>query len=115
LFRDRKGKIPVQDYLFGITDEKEFIQAIQVIQRLAVIGQAILDTDMAKHIERPIYELRPARHRIMYMQDGDHFVLLSAFLKKTQKTPPSEIEIAKRNYAEYKKNGEYIGFDIPPM
>jgi len=112
-FVDRKGNIPVRDYLFDGTNEKDISVLINVIQRLAFIGQAILDTNMADHIEGPIYELRKDRHRILYAQDGERFVLFSAFIKKTQKTPPEEIRRAQRYYQEYLETGKFYEIQFP--
>lgn len=101
LFVSRDGIIPVQEYMFDEKNLTDLSVLINVIQRLAYIGQAILDTDMAKHIDGPIFELRKDRHRILYCQDGQRFVLLSAFLKRTQKTPQSEIDTAYKHYEDY--------------
>ena len=35
--------------------------------------------------------------------DNNSFILLSQFMKQTQKTPPKEIEKAKRNLEDYKR------------
>ena len=63
-----------------------------------------------KHIEGEIWELRPLRDRILfaYYQDNK-FILLSQFIKKTQKTPKCEIERAKRYLRDYKKRNEKSG------
>ena len=55
-----------------------------------------------KHIEDEIWELRPLRDRILFVgQDGNRFILLHYFMKKTQKTPKREIEQAKRNMKDF--------------
>ena len=60
-----------------------------------------------KHIEGDIWELRPLENRIMYAYwKDDTFVLLHHFKKKTQKTPKSEIQIAKNNLKDFlERNG----------
>ena len=55
-----------------------------------------------KHLEGEIWELRPLRDRILFVGwDGNRFVLLLYFMKKTQKTPKREIEQAKRNMRDF--------------
>lgn len=50
-----------------------------------------------KRISGDIWELRPGNNRILFFGwNGNYFVLLHHFSKKTKKTPPKEIAIAKR-------------------
>jgi phage-related protein len=51
-----------------------------------------------------LYELRPLSNRVLFFYwDNNKYVILSHFIKKTQKTPAREIEKAKRRRAEYIK------------
>ena len=62
-----------------------------------------------KHIDGEIWELRPLRNRILFFgYDGDKIILLSHFIKKTQKTPQREIDKAKRLMKDHKErsNGD---------
>lgn len=60
-----------------------------------------------KHIEGPIWELRPLRDRIFFAGlDEDEFVLLHHFTKKTQKTPKREIEKAKTELEDLLERGK---------
>jgi phage-related protein len=55
-----------------------------------------------KHIDGDIWELRPLRDRFFFFGwQGNNFILLHHFVKKTQKTPPKEIEQAKRNLKDF--------------
>ena len=110
-FVDRQGNRPVEIYLFDHFSEWSVL--FNVIARLAYVGQDLIDTDMAKRIKHPIYELRKDRHRIMYAPDGNRFVLLSAFYKRTGKTPTEEIELALARYEEYQQTGNFFEFLIP--
>lgn len=114
-FEDRRGSRPVQEYLAAITDVTDLSHILLVIQRLSILGQSLLETKQAKHIEGDIYELRPGRHRILYAQDGNRFVLLSAFIKKTDKTPRSEIDNALSNYREYQNTGGFFEQTVKPI
>lgn len=46
--------------------------------------------------------MRPIRNRILFFAyDGSQFILLSHYIKKTQKTPIGEIEKAKSLMHDY--------------
>jgi phage-related protein len=100
-YQDAEGRKPVQDYIVEGNDERRVSLLIAVIQRLQELGPDIQGTDMDKLIEGPIRELRKDRHRILYGRDGNRFVLLSAFMKKTDKTPPEQIALAQERFEEH--------------
>lgn len=106
LFIGEDDSNPIFDYIYDEKNDKDLIVIINVIQRLARSGQELLDTEMAKPLGDHIFELRKDRHRITYMQDKERFILLSAFLKKTQKTPREEIILALERYEEYHRLGK---------
>jgi len=60
----------------------------------------------AQHLEGKIWELRidgrPNSYRVLYAAvPGRKFMLLHVFAKKSQKTPPREIDAARRRFADY--------------
>ena len=114
-FMDDTGCEPVVEYMFDEKNEKDLSVMIAVIQRLSRVGLELVDTKMAKHIHGSIYELIKDRHRIMFAEDKskERFVLLSAFLKETQKTPPEEIEKAHHNWDDYLLTENCEVFKIP--
>ena len=66
-----------------------------------------VSTPYIKHLDTEIWELRPLRDRILFAYwDNNKFILLSYFMKQTQKTPPREIEKAKRLLKDYKNRSE---------
>jgi phage-related protein len=114
-FRDLAGCQPVVDYISALTDIDDLELIFHVIQRLSRVGLDLVDTKMAKHIDGPIFELRKNRHRIMFAEDtkNPRFVLLSAFYKDSQKTPPEEIEKAHTYWDEYRSTGSCEIFAVP--
>ena len=61
-----------------------------------------LPNNITKHLVEDIWELRPGNNRVLYFyHKEDTFVLLHHFRKKTQKTPMSELEKAKRERNDY--------------
>lgn len=102
-YETKSGESPVWDMLEelrkkGATNKNARIQHKQIafyIQQLQDNGNR-LSTDIAKHLDEDIWELRPGGNRILYFFFKDNtFVLLHAFPKKTQTTPPREIAKAK--------------------
>jgi phage-related protein len=68
--------------------------------------RAVWNRGLVKHIDGDIWELRPAKDRVLFvvMKQGK-FLLLHAFTKKTVKTPKREIEKAKAEYKDYIERG----------
>src|SRR3989344_1401059 len=100
-FKDQKGRIPVKEYIKGLRlkDRAKVLKYIDLLER----SQGVLDEPYSRHIEGKIRELRvdfsKNKHRIFYFAFiNKKIILLHAFLKKTAKTPISEINKAKQNY-----------------
>lgn len=108
-YKTADGKAPVTEYMSELasrTDKDSRIKLNKIrdhIKALSVYGTAI-GAPKVKHLEGDIWELRPLRDRILFVAwvDGG-YVLLHPFMKQTQKTPPREIEQAKREFADWKE------------
>ena len=50
-----------------------------------------------KKLEDDLYELRTTNLRVMFTFFNGKFYILNGFFKKSQSTPPSEIEIARKH------------------
>jgi phage-related protein len=112
-YKDRRGKRPVADYLKRLdekTDKDSRIKLTKIREYLSVLqnGGTMIGEPYIKHLNGEIWELRPIKDRILFAAwDGDKFLLLHHFVKKTQKTPPHEIKQALRNLADWKERGQY--------
>lgn len=108
-YEDEKGRRPVLNFLRELakSNSKENRTRLRKIQEyigvLEEYGTTMSEPYM-KHLNGDIWEIRPLRDRILFagVVDGK-YVLLYQFMKKTQKTPPREIEQAKRELADFKK------------
>ena len=68
-------------------------QIMQYIQLLADHGTR-LGEKITKHLDDDIWELRPGNNRVLFFyHKDDTYVLLHHFRKKTQKTPPREMNL----------------------
>jgi len=114
-YEDKDGKSEIGDYLKDLEKKAETSKQDRVnhekiltyIEALEIYGTRI-GKPYVKHIVGKIWELRPRRNRIFFFYWKDNkFVLLHHFIKKTMKTPPHEIEIAKAILRDYiERNGE---------
>lgn len=107
-FKDIKtGQNSVLEYIERLRP-KETAKILKYIEFLR-IQKGYLDEPYSKHIKGKIRELRVDfghnKHRVFYFVFIKKIiVLLHAFLKKTSKTPVSEIKKAEENYRTVFKN-----------
>ena len=113
-YSDSKGNEPIAEYIKKLreksrTDKNARINFTKIIAYIDVLCErgTRIGEPVTKHLDGDIWELRPLDNRILlaYYKDNQ-FILLHHFIMKTNKTPPPEIEQAKRNLANYiERNG----------
>ena len=105
-YTDRNGKSQVKEYLSMLAsknDKDSRIKLTKIRDYIKVLSEhgTLIGEPYIKHIDGEIWELRPMRNRILFVAwNGDGFILLHHFIKKTQKTPQREIEKAKKEYKD---------------
>lgn len=106
-YEDRRGRSEVKEYLTKLHKKKDKESKIKLSKITAYLNMLTkrgcdIGEPYIKHLEDEIWELRPLRDKILFAYfDNNEFILLSVFMKKTQKTPKSEIQKAKRNLKNY--------------
>lgn len=107
-YRDRNGRCPVLAYLEELKSRNGKDSRVKLnkigdyIQALAVYGTEGLTENYVKHLSGEIWELRPMRDRILFAAVvNGQYVLLHQFRKETRKTPPGEIDKAKRELNDF--------------
>lgn len=109
IYEDKNGQSPIKEYIKSLKENyskdnkiklKKIISYIRMLEQRGVsIGKPYV-----KHIEGEIWELRPLRDRILFAYcDNNEIILLSIFMKQTQKTPRKEIKRAKKLLDDYMK------------
>jgi len=94
-FAAENGKEPVKEWIKSLNkDERKIIgDDLKTVQFGWPLGMPLV-----KNLGHKLWELRSTIPkgivRIIFMAKGGNIVLLHAFIKKTQKTPKQEIEIA---------------------
>lgn len=109
-YTDRNGKSEINEYIQKLAKERnvnkdtkiKFEKIIAYLNLLEKNGLGLKEPYI-KYIGNSIWELRPLRYRILFAKvKNNKFILLSYFIKKTQKTPKREIEKALKNLKKYK-------------
>ena len=108
-YEDENGRKPAE----------EFIDSLDIKMRAKVFGRlelleahgARLGMPFSRHLDDGIFELRAVMGgnitRILYFfVVGERVILTHGFVKKTQKTPPRELERAKRIRSDWRKRNE---------
>lgn len=100
---------PAKEFMLSL-DKKLRAKLADTIMILQDNGYELREP-YSKHISEGIFELRAKQGsditRVMYFFYVDrHIILTNGFIKKTQKTPQSEIEKAKRYRSDYLKRKE---------
>lgn len=112
-YAKENGKIPVQDFLYSL-NPKLRAKAFHDIELLKNIGNELREP-YVKSIKgknnKGLYELRIKFSsdiaRIFYFTYyNNKFVLLHGFIKKTMRTPESEIKKARAYMEDYKRRVE---------
>jgi len=87
-------------------ERKRIGEDIKAVQIGWPLGEPIV-----KKMESGIWEIRTDLKnriaRIFVTKAPDKLVILHGFIKKTQKTPPSELEVARKRLQIAKKGKEY--------
>lgn len=112
IYEDKNGKSEIKDYIKNLQTKKNKDAKIKVNKIIAYVRMLekkglTLGNNYIKHIEGDIWELRPIRDRILFAYiDNNKFILLNQFVKKSQKTPKSEITKAKRLLEDYRNRSD---------
>ena len=108
-YEKENGEQPAKEFMLSL-DKKLRAKIADTIMILQDNGYELREP-YSKHISEGIFELRAKQGsditRVMYFFYVDrHIILTNGFIKKTQKTPQSEIEKAKRYRSDYLKRKE---------
>ncbi len=106
-YKDRSGKNPIEEFLLNLGQSNRILIAktrngIEKLRNKTYHSEPLL-----KHLEKGLWELRIKSGsdilRIIYtFSKGRIIILLHVFIKKQQKTPTSELEIARKRLREVK-------------
>lgn len=101
-FETRRGDMPVLDYLKDV-EYKTMDKIQRAVDTLVVYGPKT-PYPFSKRISKNISELRSSGKnpiRILYGRIDDTFILLNIFIKKTNKLPKKEYDLAEKRFKQY--------------
>lgn len=103
-YREEDGTKPVGQFIRSL-DVKMRAKVVSDLHRLEMHGNEAR-APLSKHLEDDIFEMRSVMGndivRILYFSDGEQIIIATnGFVKKQQKTPRSEIMLAKKREAVY--------------
>jgi phage-related protein len=101
------GRRPVRDFLASLDDD-DAAAILAAMKDVAKNGLAV-----AERLDEEIHEVkadgRRQTYRVLFSPQGRHdqvLLSLEAFSKKTQKTPPAKLRLAKRRLREWQSRGD---------
>ena len=103
-YEKENGEVPVEDFLDSL-DVKMKAKMFGMIRLLQEKGNQLREP-FSKHLDDGIFELRCkfgndiTRVLYFFYYEGQ-IILTNGFVKKTQKTPSGEIELAKQRRSDY--------------
>ena len=108
-YEDHSGKEPVKDFIKelqnkGQTSKTDRVRANKLLTYIRVLQThgTRAGEPYTKHIDCDIWELRPFNDRVFFFYfKNNTYILLHHFVKKTRKTPPGEIDQAKKNMLDH--------------
>jgi len=106
-YKDKNGKKPVEEWI-NTLDTKLKVKIFRLFELLEEFN-INLKAPYVKPLEDKLYEIRvkdsKGIYRIIYFSyTNRQFIMLNGFMKKTQKTPKKEIELAKKRMLEVLNN-----------
>ncbi len=110
-YEDERGDSDVKDFIRDLdrragTNKDARINRNKIVAYIDLLEEfgTRIGEPVTKHLDGDIWELCPLSNRILYAYfEDDTFVLLHHFEKKTQTTPKGEIDKAKREIEDYRK------------
>jgi phage-related protein len=102
-YRTETGAVPAREFILGL----DRASAAAIADGMRVV---LLDARAARHLRGDIYEVRVRTmehaYRILFAPQGrgGHVLLaVSAFEKKTRRTPPDEIRLAEDRLRDWRR------------
>ena len=114
-YETEDGKRPVEDFLDSL-DNKTASKMLGLMELLEEKGDG-LRMPYSKHLGNGIFELRCKlgtnnTRALYFFYYGGKIVITNGFVKKTQRTPPSEIKLSIHRREEWIKRQEESYKDI---
>lgn len=100
-YKTSAGNEPVREWLLSLSEEekKTIGEDIKTVQFGWPIGMPV-----SRKVAKDLWEIRSKLQnkiaRVIFTIEGSEIILLHGFIKKTQKLPGKDLEMAKRRLAD---------------
>ena len=106
-YKTEQGVKPAGQFINSVEDKKLRAKIIRSVKLLEQFGRDLGMPD-AKHLVGGIYELRTIQGNniarcLYFFTVGDKAIITNGVIKKTQKTPPEAIDLAKKYRTDYER------------
>jgi phage-related protein len=103
-YQQRNGREPVREWLKSLAKEERRIigESIKMVQTGWPVGMPLV-CNLGKGLWEERSTLPNTIARVLFVMYEGHMVLLHGFIKKTQKTPQQDLEMARTRAKEVKK------------
>ena len=110
-YEDENGSSPAYDFVMGLENRKLQAKVVGSLEVLSEKGNALREP-YSKHLSDGIFELRckvvtDIVRMLSFFHAGKLIVVTNGFVKKSQKTPPKEIALAKKRRKDYLTREEH--------
>ena len=110
-YETEDGENPVADFLDSL-ENKMAAKLIGLMELLEEKGNE-LGMPYSKHLGNQIFELRckfgsNITRALYFFYSGKKIIITNGFVKKTQKTPSGEIELAERRRADWMNRNKIV-------
>lgn len=99
-YRSATGREPVREWLRGLERDarKTIGEDLKTVQFGWPLGMPLV-RGLGDGLWELRSQLRDTIARVIFLAEGDRMFLVHGFIKKTQKTPPKELALARRRAA----------------
>lgn len=104
------GRKPAREFIYQIQNEKLKAKVLRSLKLLEMFGNQLGEPDSC-YLRQGIFELRTKHSNnivrtLYFFQKKKIIIVTNSFIKKSQKTPQEEIEIAIERKKEYEKKSK---------
>ncbi|MDQ0150610.1 type II toxin-antitoxin system RelE/ParE family toxin [Eubacterium multiforme] len=110
-FKDKNGKSPVLEYINKLeekssNDKRARVKLDKINKSFQLLREkgTTIGAPIIRNLEKNIYKIRVLDSRFFFLREGNTFVMISHFIKNTQKTPEKEKNIARKRWREFYDN-----------
>ena len=100
---ENKFNVTIMDDVLEFIGTLLIKQQNKILGAINILGNKKFDEIYVKHLSDKIKELKVGKYRLIFFIHKDEAVFVSAFIKKSNKTPKLEIELALKFYQSFIK------------